>query len=185
MEVIRNVAGELFLQVSPGRARDFFLLAVEQGGMFSRTCGFYCQVSPSRARYFLRRLSPGLCTSGHPADVLIRRKRLILLVYHDRRRFSRLWGISRRVSPLSGELLFFAPPKKSSQKKGVPKACPLTRVPCASRRFGRSPNSQDLPRLRLANPAQTGQLAFPQTGCDARLRLTGSNPRWFTCRSAL
>jgi len=52
-------------------------------------------------------------------------------------------------------------------------------LPCASRRFGRSPNSQDLPRLRLANPAQTGRLAQSQTGCDARqrLRVSGMVPQ--------
>jgi hypothetical protein len=57
---------------------------------------------------------------------------------------------------LEGEVLFFAPPKKSTQKKSGPEACPLTRVPCASRDFERSPNSQHLPRLRLANPARQG-----------------------------
>jgi hypothetical protein len=66
---------------------------------------------------------------------------------------------------LSGEVRFFAPPKKSTQKKGGPEGLPghssamTVRVPCASRHFGRSPNSQDLPRLRLANPArQDGSL---------------------------
>jgi hypothetical protein len=57
---------------------------------------------------------------------------------------------------LEGEVLFFAPPKKSTQKKSGPEACPLTRVPCASRDFERSPNSQHLPRLRLANSARQG-----------------------------
>jgi hypothetical protein len=59
----------------------------------------------------------------------------------------------------SGEALFFAPPKKSTQKKGEPEGLPAARVPCASRDFERSPNSQHLPRLRLANPArQAGSL---------------------------
>ena len=57
---------------------------------------------------------------------------------------------------LKGEVLFFAPPKKSTQKKRGPAACPLPRVPCASRYFERSPDSQYLPRLRLANPARQG-----------------------------
>jgi hypothetical protein len=33
-----------------------------------------------------------------------------------------------KVSPLSGEVLFFAPPKKSTQKKGGPGGLPATRV---------------------------------------------------------
>jgi hypothetical protein len=37
--------------------------------------------------------------------------------------------------------------RKVPKRKADPKTCPLTRVPCASRHFGRSPNSQDLPRL--------------------------------------
>ena len=38
-------------------------------------------------------------------------------------------------------------------------ACPLTRVPCASRDFEHSPNSQNLLHLRFANPArQAGSL---------------------------
>ena len=53
-------------------------------------------------------------------------------------------------------VLFFAPPKKSTKRKAGPVACPLTRVPCASRYFERSPDSQHLPRLRLANPARQG-----------------------------
>jgi len=64
---------------------------------------------------------------------------------------------------MNGEVLFFAPPKKSTQKKRGPAACPLTELqdrcaalPCASRYFERSPNSQNLLRLRLANPARHG-----------------------------
>jgi len=60
-----------------------------------------------------------------------------------------------------GEVLFFASPKKSTQKKGEPEGLPAMRVSCASRNFERSPNSQNLPRLRLANPArQAGSLAL-------------------------
>jgi len=70
-----------------------------------------------------------------------------------------------------------APPKKSTQKKGGPGGLPATRVPCASRHFGRSPNSQDLPRLRLANPAQTGRLAQSRNGCDARCASGYPTPR--------
>jgi len=55
-----------------------------------------------------------------------------------------------------GEVLFFAPPKKSTQKKCGPGGLPATRVSCASRDFERSPNSQHLLRLRLANPARQG-----------------------------
>jgi len=74
---------------------------------------------------------------------------------------------------------------KVTKRKAIQMACPLTWVPCASHWFGRSPNSQDLPRLRLANPAQTGRLAYSQTGCDARLRLWVSNPPLVEAWSAL
>ena len=53
-------------------------------------------------------------------------------------------------------MLFFAPPKKSTQKKCGPDGLPATRVSCASRVFERSPNSQHLLRLRLANTARQG-----------------------------
>jgi hypothetical protein len=55
---------------------------------------------------------------------------------------------------LKGELLFFAPPKKSSQKKGDPEGLPAARVPCASRENRRSRNSltlkQDASLLRFS-----------------------------------
>jgi len=66
------------------------------------------------------------------------------------------------VSPISGEVLFFASPKKSTQKKGEPEGLPATRVSCASRDFERSPNSQYLPRLRLANPARQAGSLIPK-----------------------
>jgi hypothetical protein len=81
--------------------------------------------------------------------------------------------------PIGGEVLFFAPPKKSTQKKGGPEGLPgkssvmTFRVPSASRRFGRSPNSQDLPRLPASKSSSTRRLARSQTACDARRRLTG------------
>jgi len=50
---------------------------------------------------------------------------------------------------MNGEVLFFAPPKKSTQKKGGPMACPqfelqdrFAALPCASRKNRRSPNSR-------------------------------------------
>jgi len=61
--------------------------------------------------------------------------------------------------------------RKVPKRKAAPEACPLTRVPCASRRFGRSPNSQDLLRLTASKSSSAGRLARSQTGCDARLRL--------------
>jgi len=70
MQGIRNVAGELFLQVSPCRARDF-------------SCTPWSKV----ARFLLKAV---------------------------------VWC---RVSP-DGEILFFAPPKKSIQKKGGPGGLP-------------------------------------------------------------
>ena len=56
--------------------------------------------------------------------------------------------------------------RKVPKRKANPTACPqfelqarFAALPCASRNFERSPNSQDLPRLRLANPArQAGSL---------------------------
>ena len=46
--------------------------------------------------------------------------------------------------------------RKVPKRNAGPTACPLARVPCASRYFERSPDSQHLPRLRLANPARQG-----------------------------
>jgi len=63
----------------------------------------------------------------------------------------------------SDEVLFFAPPKKSTQKKGDPGGLPATRVPCASRANRRSRNSLRSNRAR----------AYPGFHCDARLRQTG------------
>ena len=63
----------------------------------------------------------------------------------------------------SGEALFFAPPKKSTQKKGDPGGLPATRVPCASRKARRSRNSLTLKQARASSGLY----------CDARLRQTG------------
>ena len=63
----------------------------------------------------------------------------------------------------SGEVLFFAPPKKSTQKKGDPGGLPATRVPCASRKARRSRNSLRSNRARASSGLY----------CDARLRQTG------------
>ena len=63
----------------------------------------------------------------------------------------------------SDEVLFFAPPKKSTQKKGDPGGLPATRVPCASRANRRSRNSLRSNRAR----------AYPGFHCDARLRQMG------------
>ena len=63
----------------------------------------------------------------------------------------------------SGEVLFFAPPKKSTQKKGDPGGLPAARVPCASRENRRSRNSLRSNRARACS-------GFP---CDARQRQTG------------
>jgi len=85
------------------------------------------------------------------------------------------------VSPCRGEVLFFAQPKKSTQKKNGPEGLPghssamTDRVPCASRHYGRSPNSQDLPRLSASKSSSTRRLAQSQNVCNARLRLTGIN----------
>jgi len=63
----------------------------------------------------------------------------------------------------SGEILFFAPPKKSIQKKGDPGGLPASRVPCASRKARRSRNSLRSNRARASSGLY----------CDARLRQTG------------
>ena len=63
----------------------------------------------------------------------------------------------------SGEILFFAPPKKSIQKKGDPGGLPASRVPCASRKARRSRNSLRSNRARACSGLY----------CDARLRQTG------------
>jgi len=93
---------------------------------------------------------------------------------------------------LPGKVLFFASPKKSTQKKGDPEGLPAkssamnSRVPCASRRFGTVITSplrrlarQDLPRLPASKSSSTRRLALVLKsrcagfGCDARQRLTG------------
>ena len=65
----------------------------------------------------------------------------------------------------SGEVLFFAPPKKSTQKKGDPGGLPASRVPCASRKARRSRNSLRSNRARASSGLY----------CDARLRQTGGS----------
>ena len=75
---------------------------------------------------------------------------------------------------LKGEILFFAPPKKSTQKKGDPGGLPASRVPCASRANRRSRNSLRSNRARACSGLH----------CDARLRQTGggeSKPKIKTC----
>jgi len=51
---------------------------------------------------------------------------------------------------------FLCSAKEKYPKETRPGGLPATRVPCASRYFERSPNSQNLLRLRLANPARHG-----------------------------
>jgi len=73
----------------------------------------------------------------------------------------------------SGEILFFAPPKKSIQKKGDPGGLPATRVPCASRKARRSRNSLRSNRRELP-PVFTAML-----GCARRvgeLKTNTQNP---------
>ena len=53
---------------------------------------------------------------------------------------------SLRLSQFAPGELVFAPSKKSKQKKDGPEGLPAARVPCASRDFKRSPDSQDLLR---------------------------------------
>ena len=70
----------------------------------------------------------------------------------------------------SGEVLFFAPPKKSTQKKGDPGGLPATRVPCASRKARRSRNSLRSNRREL-HPVFTAML-----GCARRGRIQNQHP---------
>jgi hypothetical protein len=51
---------------------------------------------------------------------------------------------------------FLCSAKEKYPKETRPGGLPAMRVPCASRYFQRSPNSQNLLRLRLANPARHG-----------------------------
>ena len=75
---------------------------------------------------------------------------------------------------LSGEVLFFAPPKKSTHKKRGPEACP----PCFNKyrgagfplRFSVKPALAQL-AISLALDSLRHGLACPGFPCDARLRL--------------
>jgi len=81
-----------------------------------------------------------------------------------------------------GEVLFFASPKKSTQKKGDPDGLPAMRVPCASRENRRSRNSltlkqgASLPRFSLrCSAAPDGferQNRKPETSTRFPLALT-------------
>ena len=75
---------------------------------------------------------------------------------------------------LWGEILFFAPPKKSNQKKRGPGGLPAARVPCASREARRLRNS----RSRDARLAQTGRKRHPvftaMLGCANGLKIKGN-----------
>jgi hypothetical protein len=83
------------------------------------------------------------------------------------------WGFA-----LSGEVLFFAPPKKSTQKKRGPEACPS----CSSKsrgagfpvRFSAKPALAQL-AISLALDSLRHGLACPGFPCDARLRLRGED----------
>jgi hypothetical protein len=69
----------------------------------------------------------------------------------------------RALAP-AGEILFFAPPKKSIQKKGGPKACPLLdlqgRFAALPVRFSRKPAHAQL-AISLRSKAQTGCMLHP------------------------
>ena len=74
-----------------------------------------------------------------------------------------------------GEILFFAPPKKSIQKKRGPGGLPAARVPCASREARRLRNS----RSRCAQLAQTGRKLYPvftaMLGCANGIKVKTKN----------
>ncbi|MDX2457761.1 MAG: hypothetical protein QNL87_09655 [Gammaproteobacteria bacterium] len=69
---------------------------------------------------------------------------------------------------------FLCSAKEKYPKEMRPDGLPATRVPCASRDFERSPDSQHLPRLRLANPAR--QDGSPALKIPAMLG--GANGYW-------
>jgi hypothetical protein len=73
---------------------------------------------------------------------------------------------------LKGEVLFFAPPKKSTQKKGDPGGLPAARVPCASRKARRSRNSLRSNR-RERPPAFTAML-----GCARQGEIQNQHPEY-------
>ena len=61
----------------------------------------------------------------------------------------------RALAP-AGEVLFFAPPKKSTQKKGGPKACPLRGFPVLLGILSARQTRSICCACRLANPARQG-----------------------------
>ena len=69
-----------------------------------------------------------------------------------------------------GRGTFLWPPKKSTQKKGGPKACPLTRVPCASRQNRRSPNSRTRCRSLRSDMASLAPVFPAMLGCAYGIR---------------
>jgi hypothetical protein len=58
--------------------------------------------------------------------------------------------------PIRSRRIGLCSAKEKYPKETRPDGLPATRVPCASRDFERSPDSQHLPRLRLANSARQG-----------------------------
>jgi len=62
---------------------------------------------------------------------------------------------------LLGEVLFFGPPKKSTQKKGGPKVCPLRGFPALLAHSGRLQNSP----LRGSNSCSLSPLCAAMLGC--------------------
>ena len=70
-----------------------------------------------------------------------------------------------------GEVLFFAPPKKSTQKKGVPDGLPAD---AGSLRFSRSPALAQL-AVSLRESRSNRAQASSGLHCDARLRQRGNS----------
>jgi len=79
---------------------------------------------------------------------------------------------------LLGEALFFAPPKKSAQKKGGPKVWSPTATSLPFRAQRRSQNSP----LRGSNSARFPRCALR---CSLHLRVNVKNPNTAPCRSGL
>ena len=103
--------------------------------------------------------------AGAMRTVRFRRVNRVFLHFHEDRFFWRdCFSLKASkffvfFAPTGAEALFFAPPKKSTQKKGGPKAQPdhsfsmSDRVPCASRENRRMRNSQSRYARKLKQSA--------------------------------
>jgi len=71
--------------------------------------------------------------------------------------------LMRALAP-AGEVLFFAPPKKSTQKKGGPKACPLRGFPALLAKTGAHATRNFAP-LNYSNKRELHPVFPAMLGC--------------------